>query len=502
MFRILAVLVACWLLVSCAHSPSARSTAGWNEYETAHFTLDTDLDAVDGAEAVRQLEHTRAALLSAAWPKAQLPQGERVHAIVLADDLDFERLFSRQVGALTQRGSEMLLVMTGPPSRWEKRPSLAADASSSVLRHELSHYLASYFYLRQPRWFSEGLAQFLETIQVAPDGKTAELGAVNPGAYSKYVKFRSIMVRDALHWNQTNSVLPEGDTLGLYGLSWAMVHYFYNQHPDQFGRFQAALAKGERPQLAWDEVFGTSRALDEEISHYLKFGKYQQFSVAIQNLDVTLRTRPLTPSEVHLVRAQLALAGERFNPAQASDLKSEVQAEIALALKGDPQNIAALEVKAPALPPAERRAMAKQAVQAHPDNAHAWYLLAVALREMKDVGMEEQAALKKATQLDRGFAEALNTLAWQYVEAGRFKDALPYATRAVQLQPWSAPNVDTLAVVLDGVRRCPDALTTERRAIDLLPEKARPEVLQEYSARLARYQAECGGSAPSSGDSG
>jgi tetratricopeptide (TPR) repeat protein len=487
LLRTLLFLWAALHLCACAHSLANRPTKGWNRYETPHFTLDTDLSPEDGAAAAKRLEHTRAALLSAAWPKA-LPPQDRAHAIVVADGLEVDRLFGKQVGSATLRGSEFLLVMRATPA-----------ASASVLQHELTHYLASFIYLRQPRWFSEGLAQFLETLQLSADGKTAELGAVNPTAHAQYKKNRAIWVRDALSWSQTSGALAEGDTQGLYGLSWAMVHFLYNTRQDLFARYQSALAKGERPRRAWDDVLGTSRAMDEEISHYLLAEKFPPLSVTIQNLDPTLQIRELTPSEVHVVRSELANAAVGFNPGSASDLKDESLAELDVVLKQEPQNVAALELKATRLQPSKLLPLARKAVQKHPEDPHAWYLLAIALRGMKDLGMEEQAALRKAAS-DRSFADAANLLAWQEMEGGQYKDALPLAARAVQLQPWSAPVVDTLAAVYDGLHRCPDAVTTERRAIDLLVDRVRPEVVAEYGQRLAKYLSECGAFAQSAAD--
>jgi hypothetical protein len=60
---------------------------------------------------------------------------------------------------------------------------------------------------------------------------------------------------------------------------------------------------------------------------------------------------------------------------------------------------------------------------------------------------------------------SLNDLAWLLATSGRAKEALPLANRALDLAPWNASFVDTLAEVASRMGKCAEALQLERRAV-------------------------------------
>ena len=149
----------------------------WVELESDHFVLQTDLPPEQARQGVEYLERTRAAMLAAAWPAALKQEMPRLTVHVLADTSQFESIFPRRVGGVFSRnGDEPFIVLAGAPDSWEQRFTGLSDVTSSTVKHELAHYLSSYFLLRQPRWLAEGLAQFLETLQLSKDGRTAVLG--------------------------------------------------------------------------------------------------------------------------------------------------------------------------------------------------------------------------------------------------------------------------------------------------------------------------------------
>lgn len=119
----------------------------------------------------------------------------------------------------------------------------------------------------------------------------------------------------------------------------------------------------------------------------------------------------------------------------------------------------------------------------------AWLLLASALRKgaVPQVVAERESAYKKAVELAPRDATAANELAWLYVNQERYAEALPLATRAVELTPWNANILDTYAVAVAGLGRCPEAILAEQRAIDLLQEHGTPEQEKLFRARLASF---------------
>src|SRR5262249_49796262 len=144
-----------------------------------------------------------------------------------------------------------LAVMYGNPDQWEHRATLATAETTSILKHELTHHLAAQIFRRQPKWFAEGIAQFLETVRLGDDRKSVILGAVNLQALQKYKTVRSLRVVDALRWDGPLSAMDEMSVHGYYGLSWMIVHWLYNEHPDQFAQLQSLLSKGIDSEKAW-----------------------------------------------------------------------------------------------------------------------------------------------------------------------------------------------------------------------------------------------------------
>ena len=302
--------VAFTALLFGAGALAAPAPTGWREVKTAHVTLKTDLDAEEARRAAMAVERTRAGLLAAAWAGAKL-QPEHIEVVVFASQLDFVRYFGPNLLGLFLHGSyPPMAFLYGPPDKWEHRANLALDETTSVLKHELVHHLAAFIYRREPRWFAEGLAQYLETLRFAEDGKTAILGEVNLQALSYYSRYH-VSVSEVLPWGGKFDAQDTSKTLGLYGTSWLLVHWLSNTHPDDFARYQTLLAKGIDPDKAWKAVFPnlTFSDLDTQLHEYADHGDYHYFIVPIPTLEPTAEERLLTSADVHAVRASAALAG-------------------------------------------------------------------------------------------------------------------------------------------------------------------------------------------------
>src|SRR4051812_10955836 len=150
----------CFLVVTIALLTLLRnaraSETEWRKVTTQHFELYTDLDAETAVEAAKELETTRDALITAAWPAFPFPDVVRTHVFVLSNGLDFERMFGRNVWGFYVGGTRPTFYLYGPPSRWAPRRTMLQVAPSSVLRHEMTHQLAAAVFRRAPRWFKEG----------------------------------------------------------------------------------------------------------------------------------------------------------------------------------------------------------------------------------------------------------------------------------------------------------------------------------------------------------
>ena len=497
MHRRLAGAVVAGLLAGGA----ARADSGWREIQGPHVVLRTDLGSGAAREAALAVERFRAQIIAAAWPRATLPAADQVEMTVFGNGLDFEHHFGRNLAGVFFHEIPPFAVMYGHPDRWEHRATLATPETTSVLRHELVHHLAASIYRRQPRWFAEGLASFLETVRTGEDGKTVVVGAVNLTAMQNYRSFRSLRVADALAWSGKLDGLPEAHIHGLYGLSWVMVHWLFNEHPEQFEQLQGLLARGIDPDKAWRIILPGLKApdVDAAINQYISHGNYQEFLAPFTDPKPPLKEVALTEADVHAERARVALAAARSTGDRDAHRK-EAREELATALKIDPAAANALVLGFRLAEGKDRAAIARKLTETHPDDGRGWMLLADSLRD-GGATPEREAALRKAVELRPEDPNALNNLAWYHVQQGKPAEAGPLITRAIQIAPYDPLLLDTLAAVQSMLGRCSEAVASQARAVDALPDGISADRRRDFVERLERYRTRCtsGTSATASG---
>lgn len=476
-------------------SAASRAETGWREIRAPHVVLRTDLGSSAAREAARVVELYRAELIAAAWPRATFPPGDVIEMTVFANGLDFERYFGRNVGGIFFHHVPPHAVMYGSADRWEKRATLATPETTSILKHEYAHHLAASIFRRQPRWFAEGLAQFLETVRLGENGKSVILGGVNLEALAKYKSIRSLRIADALRWSGTLDTRDEMTVHGLYGLSWMMVHWLFNEHPDQFSQLQSLLAKGIDSEKAWRIIRPALGAdEDEALQLYAKHGNYQEFEAPmVQPTTGAFTEEPLGEADVHATLARVALSAAQAVK-DGKELRAEGEKEIAAALRVDPKNLQAGLLQIRLAAPDRRVPLARQLVVAHPEDGRAWSTLADALGS--GGGEERDAATRKAVALLPEDPRVLNSYAWMLVQQGKAGEAAAPAIKAVALAPSEPSFLDTLAVVQARLGRCSEARSTQARAIDALPDQVSPQVLERYRKRLTDLETSCVSAAP------
>jgi hypothetical protein len=479
-------LAALGLLVVTPRVLAADAKTGWMEVKTKHVTVKTDLGRKDAVKAAVLAEQTRAALLAAAWPGSRLDQ-DRVELVVFSNHQDFERYFGDfAIDKVVLGDYPPTVFLFGAPERWERRVTLELEATVSVLKEALAQHLSTFFYRRQPRWFSIGLAEYLETLQIAEDGRTATLGTPNLQAMNEASTHRSVGVADALAWGTTLNPTDEGMLVGLRGVSWLMVQWMVNTHLPEFVRFQKLLVTGLDPAKAWKVVFPSLSPgdLDTELHQYLRYGNQSVATVTLPpGEEATLDSeRLLSSADVHALRAEAALA---------ADHAKDAQAELSAALADDPTNVAALRWQMPLLKPSERLALARRATAAHPEDGLAWVMLGDALRATGAAPEEMAQAYKKAAELLPDHPAAFEALASLDLQRGQPAQALPQAQAAVRMAPWDSAMLGTLASVLAALGHCGDAAAAQARAVDMASEKGGAAKRAEYALRLADIQRTC-----------
>jgi hypothetical protein len=486
-------IVSCGL--ACASSSALRESAGaWQLVTTPNFVVYADLPPAWAVEAAQALEDARDGLITAAWPRLDFEDLEPTEVYVLATPTEFRTTFGHRVLGTIHQASTFQVFLGGAVGDWDWRPD-ERFAPTSILRHELAHQLSATVYRRQPRWFAEGLAMFLETAVIAADGTTVEMGAPNRQGLTRYRANPSLDLRQMLDQERLPGV-TSAEFGKFYGLSWLFVHWLYNSKPEAFTRFQHELARGTSPAQAWSDAFPDfdAQAAARELSAYSQHGVYAVRTFPLRRGPRAFSAVALGPAERHVCRAVVASSASLHDPARRPALLAEARAHALAARALDAGNVRALTLTLEG-DPLDLPTRAARAVGAHPDDVRAHLLLARAHHAAQKNGAAAEAALRRAVALAPRDPHALNGLAWLLVETGRSAEAMGFALRAVKRAPWNAGVIDTFARALFLTGSCEQALDLQRRVtvIDIPANETPASSGAERRRHLEEYEAACGG---------
>ncbi|MET0592245.1 MAG: DUF1570 domain-containing protein, partial [Polyangiaceae bacterium] len=261
-----------WLPLFAISAVACTPSGAWRRVETPHFVVNTNLASRDAKHAGAALESTRDALISAAFSD-HVFANQKTQVYVVARGMDFERYFGKKTGLFVAAPTPTFF-LHGKAESWEVRRGAPSD-ERSVLRHEMAHQLANEAWPRQARWFSEGLANFLEPLYYASDGRHVVLGSANLAALRQYKSVRATTLFETLAV-EAMAAKPETRTsAGLSGHSWLFVHWLRQTHTKQFVRYTNALprlAPADAWKLAFPELDATT--IDRELRAYEKAGNF------------------------------------------------------------------------------------------------------------------------------------------------------------------------------------------------------------------------------------
>jgi tetratricopeptide (TPR) repeat protein len=257
-----------------------------------------------------------------------------------------------------------------------------------------------------------------------------------------------------------------------------------------FSDFQGRLARAEEPRQAFEAAFGGVRNLAGGLRVYVDNGRYAILTIPLPEVPSKVETRDLDGAEVHAIRARLRL----MTPGTATQEQRLQQAELEVlqALREDPMNVSAISLQSRRGTDASQQlALARELVKARPDSGRAWTLLAQAIGESGGQATEQEQALTRAAELQPQNPSVLNSLAWFYVGMKNPQKALEPAKRAVALAPGDASVLDTYASVLFHSGRCPESIKVQRRALDVLHERASEHLRKSLQDTLEKYEQSC-----------
>jgi tetratricopeptide (TPR) repeat protein len=469
------------VLPGCATPRSAQFAATgvqpWYEIETAHFRVRTNADWPAALQTAGGLEKRRRALLLM-WGEHFDPPGQ-LEVVVLRDSEQLSEFADAPVAAY----------MTLLPTGWQavmaaKYPS---ESLAQVQLHELAHYLSRYILLRQPRWLSEGLATYLQTIEVKDNSVEAVIGRP-PVPLLQYIRQHDVLSLADL-WNGS---APSESRPELYASSWLWVHFLLNQQGARFNDFLNRLASAEEPRSAWNAAFTgvSSHALERGVRGYKYRERFPVRSLPVPPVAPQLTYTVLDEAEIHVTRARLYLTGRKS--ISADQRRELVLSEVVQALIHNPKNTNARVLEGElATSRSNRLAIAKELMRSKPQEPRVRSFFARSLQGEDEAFPDLEQTLETGAKVAADDHWVLSQLAAYYAAQGLPDRGLEAATRAVQLAPWNARILETYAAILAGVGDCGEAVAAQKRAMLLLDEHAPDDVKQGYEHRLGNYEQHC-----------
>jgi hypothetical protein len=453
----------------------AQGGPPWRELSTPTFVVKTDLDAAEARALVTLLELQRDAIAAVLGLARDRASGQ-LEVVAFATEREFQEwgIVGSQVGFFYRDDYGRQRAVIGGRLDGETR---------RIMAHELAHFVSAHMVVRQPYWFSEGVAQYLETVSRSESRPRAGLP---PDGFPQFLETRLLPSRSLLTWQGTE--VPQEQA---HASSWLLVHYLLDAHPLEFGAFRQRLARAEEPWAAWNATFpewslrvpGATKRLDAALKGYLRRNEFGTIEPIVAPAAVTISERALGPGDVHALRIQLASVFRRHR------LRAEVQE----ALAEDPDHVEALR-EAASRTKGGGLALARRAVRAHPDDPGAWAFLGASLHGPA-AAAEREASLRKASELapnDSGYHAAL---AVELAATARLLEALTEARRAVWLAPWSSMALIILARMLEVDRHCPEAIATAWRAVGMLGDGS-PLAAAQVAQEAGSLEARCRQGAP------
>jgi hypothetical protein len=454
------------LLAACAHGPRSTDPQNWLEVRSEHFVVRTDLPEEDARKAATDMELVRTALLGAGWHSNREPK-VRTAAVLLAGQAEMEEFVQKNILGFAS-------------SNVYGEPFLAVSAAQDVVdqelfKHELTHVINGGFLVTKPRWVEEGIACYLETLEI-------KRGSAVMGKPS-LERLEHLQRKPVQSWFA--AINTGDDTVSITGeqgyafetAAWALVHYFVDTKPEAFDAYLTGLAHGVEAWKAFGDAFPGLREeqLAEQMRAYLKSGKLRIDTLPLKAWSGEVAVSRMAPAEVFALRADLLRA------APGSSRKELSKIEVQKALAADPANPYALIL--------QEGSSAAAATAAHPDDWRSWFLAAA--RDNND-----RSAIDRAAKLAPENPAVLVLQTFADLTSGAYGPALEHAARAVDLAPGRSDALDALAQAYSANARCDEAATTEQRAIDSISDVSVNGVPPSLIQRQRSMRDHCGVQAP------
>jgi hypothetical protein len=504
--RFLGLLSLIALMGSASCAPALNQN--WVQVETQHIRLRSNQGESAARKMALRLQGLRDVVHSSVLRCGFAEGKERIEVTSLTPR-EFRKIADRHVSgyfspaprnSMGRRADQIVL------------PGELGEADRQVFQHELAHQLITNCFPAAPIWLHEGIANFLETMQVS--GGKLSIGFPRY-LVSEYATSPSATLFRGQVIEQVPLVaLPSPSTLvsmsmesfyapphkderelllklrGNYAAAWGLVHFLQVGAEDlhaPFQRYLKQLMLGGDPSAAWQAELG-GQPLDARLREYLlhKADGYleQDYQPPAPPAPPTLRALTPMESELHLAwlwgfddpksRAEARIHAER---ALKYDQKSpDAELVVALTLLFEDET-------------KEGLARLDAALARTPANAG---LLSLWLLVAEDSGMKaslQGLAVERAAKLRAAASDPMHftALARHELFLGHSEQALQDSQRSIQSGPHCSECWEVRAGTLANARRWPEAFAALRRAGHLVPHGA-PERLAQLQNLRSEFE--------------
>ena len=289
--------------------------ADWVVYSSNNFAIYSDQKEDEILLAIGKFESFREVVLQL----LQIPdtrENERLKIIVLNRRSDFTRIAGvANVAGFFYHGVFGPRMIVGPEAFGDAQP---------VLFHEYVHYLMNrHSNVNYPRWYSEGLAELLETAEFSRSsvalGRPTDtflvvsqvIAALDTSSY-----FRPLPLRQLIDFE------PDESASEFYATAWLLVHYLLIDSVDDPDRIDQTtdyllrLDAGEDPQEAFGASFGISTGeMDGRLESYSRSLRFKTFAFPYMPHNGEVSRTVLGEDEVLYLLGDIAVERNRHDAA-------------------------------------------------------------------------------------------------------------------------------------------------------------------------------------------
>ncbi len=313
-----------------AKAANASAEKPWIEVRSPHFRVLTNGSPADARHVAHEFEQMRY-VFATQLPSFRLDSGAPLTIFAVRDQQTAGML---EPGIWKSKGSSKIGGFFRP-DRERQFAMVRLDMTDRnpyvLVYHEYTRMILHMNFRWLPLWLDVGLGEFYSYTQFEPD-------KIHIGAPTKQVaelQKTPIPIATLLKVNGRSPEYHDDEKVRLfYAESWALVHYMnFGEGMDQgqkLNRFFALLQDGTDQTKAFEQVFGSTEAMDGPLDRYMHS---QAFHAAVFPNPPEIKEKEFTVRKLSVAETEAALAGYFLwnrNPTSATPL-------VAAALEHDPK---------------------------------------------------------------------------------------------------------------------------------------------------------------------